>query len=362
MKFAHFSHVWAKAGLSPAQRYEQLWRELELCDQLGFDYGFCVEHHFRPDESLMSAPQLYTIAAGARTKQIRLGGMGHIVPLHHPLRLVEELAIADQMIGGRLEVGLVPGILPAYFAPFKVDYASRREVTLEFARFLKTAYAGGSTFDFDGKFHQHKGVKLAVNPIQKPHPPMWIETRDPATLEFCAREGVNTGYFLLFPREEAAGRYRKYLDLWTKAGWPQKPNIAYSTVVFVADTDEEAIKAAAVHAGRAYSGLFGSSENMAELRTVQLKFAEFFESRGEIGAAEIARNLLDEKYLLEHDLVLIGSPETVTRKLRHFAETGMFNTFMGEFNFADIGEAEMMKSIHLFGTKVMPRLRDFEPF
>ena len=96
------------------------------------------------------------------------------------LRLVEELAIADQMIGGRLEVGLVPGILPAYFAPFKVDYASRREVTLEFARFLKAAYAGTPSFNFEGKFHQHKDVKLAVNPIQKPHPPMWIETRDPA--------------------------------------------------------------------------------------------------------------------------------------------------------------------------------------
>ena len=362
MKFAHFSHVWAKAGLNPAQRYEQLWRELQSCDKLGFDYGFCVEHHFRPDESLMSAPQLYTLAAGARTKRIRLGGMGHIVPLHQPLRLAEELAIADQMIGGRLEIGLVPGILPAYFAPFKVDYASRREVTLEFARFLKTVYTENASFDFEGKFHQHIGVKLAVNPIQMPHPPLWIETRDPTTLEFCAKEGINTGYFLLFPRTEAAARYRKYLDLWKQSGWPVKPNIAYSTVVFVADTDEEAIEAAAGHTGRAYRGLFGSSQNMEELQTIQLSFAEFFESRGEHGAAEIARNLLNENYLLAHDLVLIGSPETVTRKLRHFAEDGMFNTFMGEFNFADIGEAELMKSIHLFGTKVIPELRDFEPF
>jgi len=362
LKFAHFSHVWAKAGLSPAQRYEQLWRELELCDQLGFDYGFCVEHHFRPDESLMSAPQLYTIAAGARTKNIRLGGMGHIVPLHHPLRLAEELAVADQMIGGRLEIGLVPGILPAYFAPFKVDYAPRREVTLEFAKFLKVVYAEKASFDFEGRFHQHKGVKLAVNPIQMPHPPLWIETRDPATLEFCAKEGINTGYFLLFPRDEAAGRYQRYLDLWNEAGWPSKPNIAYSTVVFVADTDEEAIKTAAVHAGRAYRGLFGSSANMEELREVQYRFADFFESRGELGAAKIARNLLDENYLLENDLVLIGSPETVMRKLKSFATAGMFNTFMGEFNFADIGEAAMMKSIYLFGTKVMPHLRDFEPF
>ena len=52
MKFAHFSHIWAKPGMTPHQRYEELWRELQLCDELGFDYGFCVEHHFRPEARL----------------------------------------------------------------------------------------------------------------------------------------------------------------------------------------------------------------------------------------------------------------------------------------------------------------------
>ena len=80
----------------------------------------------------MSAPSLYTVAAAARTRHIRLGGMGHIIPLHHPVRLAEEIALTDQMIDGRLEVGLVPGINSAYFEPFKADYESRREVTLEF--------------------------------------------------------------------------------------------------------------------------------------------------------------------------------------------------------------------------------------
>ena len=91
MKFAHFAHVWGKSGMSPAERYRQLWGELELADELGFDYGFCVEHHFRPDESWMSAPSMYAVAAGARTRQIRLGAMGFIVPLHHPIRLAEEI-------------------------------------------------------------------------------------------------------------------------------------------------------------------------------------------------------------------------------------------------------------------------------
>ena len=46
MKFAHFSHVWNKPGMTAAARYEQLWRELALADESGFDFGFCVEHHF----------------------------------------------------------------------------------------------------------------------------------------------------------------------------------------------------------------------------------------------------------------------------------------------------------------------------
>ena len=100
MYFAHFSHVWNKADMTPTQRYQQLWRELELCDELGYDYGFSVEHHFRPDESWMTAPNLYAVAAGARTRRIRLGAMGHIVPLHDPVRLVEEIALTEALLSG----------------------------------------------------------------------------------------------------------------------------------------------------------------------------------------------------------------------------------------------------------------------
>ena len=59
--------------------------------------------------------------------------MGHIVPLHHPIRLAEEIALADQMLGGRLEIGLVSGILPDFFHPFEVDFKTRREGSLAVA-------------------------------------------------------------------------------------------------------------------------------------------------------------------------------------------------------------------------------------
>ena len=119
--FSHLGQAWN----GPYQRYEQLWRELQLCDDLNFDYGFCVEHHFRPDESWISSPSLYAVGAGARTKRMRIGPMGYVVPLYHPLRLAEEIAIIDQMLGGRMEVGLVPGINSDYFKPFGLEYNLR---------------------------------------------------------------------------------------------------------------------------------------------------------------------------------------------------------------------------------------------
>jgi len=87
-----------------------------------------------------------------------------------------------------------------------------------------------------------------------------------------------------------------------------------------------------------------------------------FVGRGEPGASEIMRNVFDPDYLLQHDLVFIGSPETVAAKLRAAAQSGVFNTFMGEFNFADLPEADLMRSIRLFGERVVPALRDYEPF
>ena len=246
MKFAHFSHIWAKPGMTPHERYEELWRELQLCDELGFDHSFCVEHHFRPDESWMSSPSLYAVGAGARTKRLRLGPMGYIVPLYHPLRLAEEIAIVDQMLGGRMELGLVPGINPDYFRPFGLDYGQRKSPTLEFVDYLRAAFGDTQPFSFHGETFHTDSAEISVKPLQRPHPPLWMMSRDPQTLEFCAKNAINPGYFLVYPRADAAPRYRKFLADWQAAGHAQKPNIAYCTVVYVDETDEKAIDTALV--------------------------------------------------------------------------------------------------------------------
>ena len=362
MKFAHFSHIWAKPKMTPHDRYEELWRELRLCDELCFDYAFCVEHHFRPDESWMSSPSLYAVGAGARTRRLRLGPMGYIVPLYHPLRLAEEIAIVDQMLGGRVELGLVPGINPDYFRPFGLDYGARKTPTLEFVDYLRAAFGAAQPFSFHGKEFQTDNATISVKPVQAPHPPLWMMSRDPQTLEFCATNAINPGYFLVYPRADAAPRYRKFLSDWRAAGHARAPYIAYCTIVYVDETDDKAVDIALSRASRAYEGFLAPPKPGETFEQRAREHAKMFVGRGEPGASEIMQHLFDPDYLFKHDLVFIGAPQTVAAKIKAAAQAGLFNVFMGEFNFSDLPEGDLLRSIRLFGEQVIPALRGFEPF
>lgn len=310
----------------------------------------------------MSSPALYAVAGNARTKRLRVGVMGFVVPLHHPLRLAEEIAIVDQMSGGRFECGLVPGISPGYFTPFGIDYKFRKSPTFEFVHYLRAAYGEKQPFGFKGDNFSTDSAILAVQPMQRPHPPLWMMSRDPQTLEFCAEHGINTGYFISVARAEAAPRYRKFLDDWARHGHAQKPNIGYSTVVYVDETDEKALATALTRASQAYVGLLPLAEPGETFQDRLDKQRKRFEERGEHGAAKIMSSMFDPDYMLKNELVFIGSPDTVAEKIRRASEIGLFNTMMCEFNFADLPEADLMRSIRLFGEKVIPQLRGFEPY
>jgi alkanesulfonate monooxygenase SsuD/methylene tetrahydromethanopterin reductase-like flavin-dependent oxidoreductase (luciferase family) len=359
MKVAHFSHVWNKPGMTSAQRYDQLWQELVLCDELGFDFAFTVEHHFNPNESWMPSPPIYCASAAARTRRLRVGPMGYVAPLYDPLRIAEDAAVLDNILHGRLELGLVSGILPDFFGPFRADFQNRRALTNEGLALLKVALTAEGPFSFEGPFHQYQNVALTVRPLQKPHPPLWIQSRDADTLALLAKEGVHTGYLFFVPRKEAASRYAAYLKLWSQAGHQEKPNIGYWALVYVAETDEEAVRQATPHVVYCFTKVFGTR---ADGGVPRVNLAEGFAKRGDLGAAEIASHITEVNYLLRHNLAFIGSPDTVAQRVKAAASEGLFNTLLAEFNFGDMGAEDLMRSIRLFGSDVLPSLRSFEPY
>jgi len=122
MEFAHFAQVFPRTGESARDRYDQLWREIQLCDELRFDYAFGSIHHLT---HLRPQAAVFVTMAAERTKNLRVGAMGYTVALYNPIRIVEETAVLDNITGGRLEVGLTAGVTMDEFRVYGADWADR---------------------------------------------------------------------------------------------------------------------------------------------------------------------------------------------------------------------------------------------
>ena len=351
MKFGHFWQLFNKPGVTGYPRYEQMWRELELADELEFDYGFQSIHH---SFKLRPTPAMFCAGAAARTRQIRLGPMGYIAPLYDPIRIVEEALLLDQLTNGRLELGLVLGVYPEYFRVYGADPETRRESALETIKVLKAAFATEGNFSFKGQFHQYDDIELAIRPVQNPGPPISLPTTNPDTMAFCAKEGVHGGYINPENRQEMAARLVEYQRMWYDAGHQDPPNISYCAHVYVDETDEAALA----------KGRDAVLYNMYETYTRNPARGGIFSSGTDsLGprTSEIFKNRQNFDYLHEQNVVFVGSPETVINRIRAAAEEGFFNIFVGEFNLGALSEEDVLRSIRLFGTQIIPALRDMDP-
>lgn len=361
MKFAYFSHVWGSPGETPEQRYRRLWWEVELADLVGFDYAFSVEHHFTPHESWMPSPAIFCTGAAMRTERIRVGPMGYVPPLHHPLRIVEEVAALDQVLGGRLDVGLAPGVTPDFFGPYGADFARRKELVDECIDLMRTAFRADGAFDFDGPVHRLRDVTLSFGPVQRPHPPLWVPTGSRHALRNLARIGAHTATTMITPRVASRAVYQHFVNWWRAAGHPGKPNIGYWTLVHVADTDDEAVNRAAPQIRHTLTEVLGYGQRNAE-HNAQRSGRGDGAGPAELNTATILARAGDIEFLLDHNLIFVGSPDSVARQIRQAAAEGHFNTVFAELHLAQMTEGDIKSSVELFAAEVMPALRQYEPY
>ena len=98
---------------------QALW-EVDFAERHGFESIWVTEHHFSGYGSI-GVPSVYAAGIAQRTRRIRIGYGVAVVPLHHPLRLAEEIALTDQMIEGRLEVWPVKPSVKEGVSPCRAD-------------------------------------------------------------------------------------------------------------------------------------------------------------------------------------------------------------------------------------------------
>src|SRR5215471_19481451 len=245
LRFGVFDHI----EPVPALRLDRIYRErllqIERLDAAGFYAYHLAEHHTPAIHSLAPSQNVFLASVAQRTRRLRFGPCVYVLPLHHPLRLIEEISMLDNLSDGRLEIGVGRGgVMEAYF------WGQEADSETNYARYLETLaiLREGLSHDqltYAGRFHSFEHLPMYLRPLQKPYPPLWY-MRNPVT---AAMEGMHTiivgsldGLKVAVPRYRAA--WEEHQGSSTKTVQGQDPMIGLVVHLVIADTDEEALRIA----------------------------------------------------------------------------------------------------------------------
>src|SRR5712692_5826676 len=186
MRFGFFDQLPCPPGYSEQQRYQDILAQIELGDVVGFDTVWLGELHFSRGFSILADPLMVLAAAAQRTSRIRLGTAVTLLPMHNPVKIAEEAAIADILSNGRLELGVGRGTAPLHYAGYGIPQEESRERFDEALDFIIGAWTQES-FSFEGKYFRAHELSVVPRPLQSPHPPVRIAANSPDTFPFAAR-------------------------------------------------------------------------------------------------------------------------------------------------------------------------------
>ena len=223
-----------------AQTYEQHLQAWEEMDKLGFDGVGLNEHHTTP-HGMMNSPNMMAAVGAQRTKKLKFLMLGNLVPLHNPLRIAEELAMADTMSRGRILSGFARGV-PREYNVYGVPMAESRARFEEAVEIILKAWTEPK-FSYEGKYWSYKDIAIWPRPYQQPHPPVWVPfTGSKETIEWAGKRNFSA----VIPdhhrglTQDVVGYYAKQLALHGNKITPD--HICYFTDAYVAADRATAIK------------------------------------------------------------------------------------------------------------------------
>ena len=302
--------------------YEQRLKLVEAYDRGGFYSYHTAEHHATP-LGLAASPSVFLAAVAQRTQNLRFGPLVYTLPLHHPLRVVEEICMLDQMSRGRFDLGVGRGISPIETAYYGVNPDHRQKMYLEALQILRRALTG-RTLTFHGEFYDYADVPMELEPFQKPHPPFWAGAGTPDGAEAAGRNGFNMVANALTSQIRAmTDRHRAAC----KASHPHAvPFLGLARFVIMGESDEEALTIAR----RAYP-------------LWHRHFHHLFRMHGTSPAGGDRPPQFDQ--IRDGGRGIAGSPATVVRMIKSQMEEAGTNYFVAQFAFGDLTPNEVMRTV-----------------
>lgn len=325
---------------TPRQIYREMVEQVKLAEETGYEIAWFAEHHFS-NYCVMPSPLSIIHYMAPQTSRIKLGPAVIVSPLYEPMRLIEDIAVADVLSDGRLVLGFGSGYQQYEFHKFGVALENSKKIFNETMELLERFMSGSDAIEYDGEFIKAPETHFIVRPLQK-RMDTYIagQVFEVELQKRMALKGyipfVTTGWSTV---EQIAANRQKIVEAYEAVGLDTKSMpFAMQVYVHVCDSEEEALEAAD-NARYVRRIAMSMREQYAELDGAYLIEAP---ARGEPPLEAIIAN------------TLIGTPEKIAAQLSERI-TALSPTHMNTFHASgSLPHLRVMKSIERFMTEVVP--------
>lgn len=316
--------------------YEQRLKLAELADEAGF-YGYHLAEHHGTALGMAPSPSVFFSALAQRTQQIRFSAMAFLLPMYHPIRLIEEICMLDHFSEGRVEVGVSRGVSPYEIKCFGIEPSTAQGI---FDEALEVFQGGmtNSVVNYSGEHFQFENVSIPIGPVQEPHPPIWYPTFSESGTTYAAKRGFN--FLTLGPSSLASQLAVLYRQVWSKhhekVGVDENrngPKVGAMRQIFIAETEQEALRIAEP----AYQDWYNSITELWH-KNGDSSFDDFF----------------SWETCLASETILVGSVKTVKDKIKQLAKQSGINYFVGSFAWGSLTFDQSSDSFKRFASEVAP--------
>jgi len=355
MKFSLF-YVLECPDRDYKRAYDEMFEQIEYAESLGFEGVWLAEHHGTAYGS-MPSPQVAAAAIARRTKTMTIGVAVTILPFAHPVRIAEDWAMVDVISGGRLHLGVGRGYQPGEFKNLGVSHLQpvSRDVFAEELEIILGLWTN-ETFSYQGTYYQLENVRVTPQPVQKPHPPIYVAAISPETFSLVADLGLN---MLVTPTLMALPELTQFTvdakrKLAEKGRDPLSLNFPMNWQIHLAESEErgkQRTKAAFDWYFDAVMSLVPKGPNAPKTYDRYAALAAEVEQAGG----------LTVEALQEMGVVLIGTPADAIEQIEQLRDEMGLQELLCWMRVGGLEHEKVMDSIRRFGEEVIPVMKDREP-